>query len=287
MSNSQYIFDATEENFQQGVIENSHKIPVVVDFWAEWCQPCKMLMPVMEKLVEEFNGKFLLAKVNSDEQQKLGKTYGVRGIPNVKIFRNGEVVGEFTGVQSESYIRTVIERHLPTEADNLRNQAVENIRNGDMVSGRKLLEQAEQQDPRNTTVQIDLAYLDAQEGQFKQASDRLKNLGQEARDKPEVAALLAKIEFTEATQNAPDAETLEKQIAENPKNSEARYRLAAHHAMDGNYQAALDQFLQLVMRDRNYNDDAGRRGMLSLFTMLGDDHELTGTYRRKMFNAMH
>ncbi len=287
MSNSQYIFDATEQNFQQGVIENSHKVPVLVDFWAEWCQPCKMLMPIMEKLVEEFNGKFLLAKVNSDEQKQLGTTYGVRGIPNVKIFRYGEVVGEFTGVQSESYIRTLIERHLPTEADDLRAQAFEAIRKDDLANGRKLLEQAAESDPRNTVIQIDIAHLDAQEGHYKQAAERLQNLGQEARDKPEVASLLSKIEFSQATQDTPDTQTLEKLIADNPKNSEARYQLAAHFAMEGNYQAALDQFLQLVMRDRKYNDDAGRRAMLAIFTMLGDDHELTSAYRRKMFNAMH
>ncbi|TNF38477.1 MAG: co-chaperone YbbN [Gammaproteobacteria bacterium] len=287
MSDSPYIFNASQDNFQQGVIDNSHKLPVFVDFWADWCQPCKILMPIMEKLVEEFNGQFLLAKVNSDEQQQLASTYGVRGIPNVKIFRNGEVVGEFTGVQSESYIRTLIERHLPTEADKLRNEAVEHIRKGDIDRGRTLLEQAAEKDPRNATVQIDLAYLDAQQGKFHEASERLKNLGQEAREKPEVAGLLAKIEFTEATANAPEPATLKQRLADNPKDSEARYQLAAYHAMQGDYQNALEQFLQLVMRDRKYNDDAGRRAMLSIFTLLGDEDELTSAYRRKMFNAMH
>ncbi len=287
MNDSPYIFDATIENFQQGVIDNSNQVPVIVDFWADWCQPCKMLIPVLEKLIDEFDGKVILAKVNSDVQQELAQQYAVRSIPTVKIFRHGNVVGEFTGVQNENYIKALLERHIPTEADKLREQAMELISNKNTEEGRKLLEQAADLAPQNTMIQIDLAQLDADLGHYQAANERLHNLGIEAREKPEVTGLLAKVEFAAAAEAASDIDTLQQQIDADPKNSEARYQLAAKYVLDKNYQAALDQLLLLLMRDRQYQDDAGRRAMISIFNMLGNEHELTSSYRRKMFNAMH
>ena len=287
MSDSPYIFEATAENFQQGVIENSEQVPVVVDFWADWCQPCKILMPILDKLVQEFDGGFVLAKVDSDAQQELSARYNVRSIPSVKIFRNGEVVDEFTGVQPEDSIRSLIERHVPNEVDNMRNQAMAMIRQGDMQGGRERLEQAEKMDPENALVQIDLAHLDAEKGDYSLAEQRLRKLGQTDRDRPEAAGLLAKLEFAVASEKAEDKQALLEKIQADPKNSAARYQLAAQCVVEGDYASALEQLLQLVMVDRQYNDDAGRRAMLSIFTLLGDDHELTAQYRRKMFNAMH
>jgi putative thioredoxin len=287
MSDSNYIFDATLDNFQQGVIENSDKLPVVVDFWADWCQPCKILMPILDKLVREFDGGFVLAKVDSDAQQELSAQYKVRGIPSVKIFRHGEVVEEFTGVQPEEVIRSMIQRHVTTEADELRNQAIALIRQGDMPGGRALLQQAAELDPDNSQIQIDLAHADAGEGDYPSARERLRKLPLVDQEKPEVAALMAKVEFATASEQAEDRQVLLKNIESNPKDSASRYQLAAQCVVEGDYACALEQLLHIVMTDRKYNDDAGRRAMLSIFTMLGDDHELTTQYRRKMFNAMH
>lgn len=287
MSDSNYIFDATLDNFQQGVIENSDKLPVVVDFWADWCQPCKILMPILDKLVEEFNGGFVLAKVDSDAQQELSARYNVRSIPSVKIFRHGEVVEAFTGVQSEDTIRSLIQRHITTEADKLRNEAVALIRQGDTQGGRKLLLQAENIDPDNPLIQVDLAHLDAGESDYPSARERLRKLPLVEQEKPEVSGLMAKVEFALASQQTEDRQVLLKRIDSNPKDSAARYQLAAQCVVEGDYVCALEQLLHIVMTDRKYDDDAGRRAMLSIFTMLGDDHELTNQYRRKMFNAMH
>jgi putative thioredoxin len=121
MSESIVIADA--QNFTVQVIEKSEKVPVLVDFWAEWCAPCKMLLPILNKLVEEYQGQFILAKVNSDEQQELAAQYGIRSIPALKLFRHGKVVEEMTGVQSESVLREMIDRHRDRPADKLREQA--------------------------------------------------------------------------------------------------------------------------------------------------------------------
>lgn len=287
MSISPYIFDATTDNFQQGVIENSHKVPVLVDFWADWCQPCKILMPILDKLVTEYNGGFVLAKVNTEQQQQLATEHAIRSIPTVKIYRDGKVVNEFTGAQSEDFIRTMINQYITTEADEIRTQALEAIRNGDRDSGRTLLEQAAELEPNNANIQIDLAHLDAEQKNYAAASERLKNLGLADRDRPEVTGLLAKMEFAAAADSVSDKNGLLTSIEKDPKNSEARYQLAAICITDGEYETALEQLLQILIRDRQYNDDAGRRAMLSIFDMLGNEHELVGTYRRKMFNAMH
>ena len=287
MSHSAYVFDATQDNFQQGVIDNSHKVPVLVDFWADWCQPCKMLMPILDKLVNEYDGGFVLAKVNSDQQQELSARYQVRGIPNVKLFRNGEVVDEFTGVQPEENIRAMLEKHMPNEIDDMREQALALIRQGDMQGGRQRLLEAEQKDPRHVTVQVDLAHLDAEKGEYTAARDRLLALGMEGQAKPEVVALLAKLEFAAGAQDAPAVAELQQRIEADPKDSTARFQLASRCVLDGDYETALEQLLQLMIRDRKYNDDAGRRAMLQIFNMLGDDHPLSSSYRRKMFNAMH
>jgi len=287
MSESNYIFDATLENFQQGVLDNSEQLPVVVDFWADWCQPCKILMPILDKLVQEFDGAFLLAKVDSDAQQELSARYQVRSIPSVKIFRHGKVVEEFTGVQSEDSIRSLIKAHITTAAGKLRNEAIALIRQGDMPAGRDLLQQAADMEPDNALIQIDLAHADAGAGNYTAAQERLKKLPLAEQEKPEVSALWAKVEFALASEQAEDRQTLLQKIETDPKDSAARYQLAAQCVVAGDYACALDQLLHIVMTDRQYNDDAGRRAMLSIFNLLGDDHELTSQYRRKMFNAMH
>lgn len=287
MSESPNIFDATTDNFQQGVIDNSHKVPVVVDFWADWCQPCKILMPILSNLVTEYNGGFVLAKVNTEQQQQLATDHGVRSIPTVKIYRHGKIVDEFTGAQSEDFIRAILDRYIASEADEIRTQAMQAIRNGDRDSGRTLLEKAAELEPGNANIQIDLAHLDAEQKNYSAASERLHNLGIADRDRPEVTGLLAKMEFAAAAESVADKKSLLADIETSPENSEARYQLAAISITDGDYETALDQLLQILIRDRQYNDDAGRRAMLAIFDMLGNEHELVGTYRRKMFNAMN
>lgn len=287
MSQSAYVFDVNQQNFPKYVIENSHKVPVLVDFWADWCQPCKMLMPVLDKIISELDGQCLLAKVNSDQEQELSRQYGVRGIPNVKVFRYGEMVDEFTGVQSEEFIRELIGKYAHSEVDELRNQAMQHIRDRDFEKGREILLQAETLDPAHAAIQIDLAYLDAEQKNYAASRERLMKLPPDEREKPEVSGLLAKMAFADAAEHAGDRDSLEQRIQADSKDLEARYQLANIDVNEGNYEAALEQFLQVLMRNPDYESGAARQGMLSLFSLLGDDHPLTGSYRRKMFTALH
>lgn len=287
MSNANFIFDATAENFQQGVIENSYKAPVLVDFWAEWCEPCKQLMPLLEKLATDMHGQFVLAKVNSEAQQALSQQFKIRSIPTVLIFKNGEMLEQFSGLLPEQTIREIIEKHLTTEAEIIRNSAIEAIQAGDLVTGKSKLLEAEKLAPENATIQIDLAHLEAQQKEYTAAKTRLSHLKLADRERDEVISLLNKIELTLVTENAPDIDELLKIIEANPNESLPRYQLATQLINQEDFETGLEHLLYILQHDRTFQDDAAQKAMLSAFTLMGDDNPLVGQYRRKMFNAMH
>jgi len=287
MSNANFIFDATAENFQQGVVENSYKAPVLVDFWAEWCEPCKQLMPLLEKLAADMQGQFVLAKVNSEAQQALSQQFQIRSIPTVLIFKNGEMVEQFSGLLPEQTIRETIEKHLTTEAEIIRNSAIEAIQAGDLVTGKSKLLEAEKLAPENATIQIDLAHLEAQQKEYTEAKTRLSHLKLADRERDEVISLLNKVELTLATENSPDINELLKIIETNPNESLPRYQLATQLINQEDFESGLEHLLYILQRDRTFQDDAAQKAMLSAFTLMGDDNPLVGQYRRKMFNAMH
>ncbi|OOZ35816.1 thioredoxin [Solemya velesiana gill symbiont] len=287
MSDSPYIIDVTAENFAVYVVQNSHQLPVLVDFWADWCGPCKMLMPLLAKLVEEYQGKFILTKVNTEEQQALAQQYGIRSIPAVKLFRNGEVVDEFAGALPEGDIRAFLDRHIPRESDNLVTQANAMIQQGDVEGAIKLIEDAKASDPTNTRVILAYAKLKATLGEIEEAEAALNTLPAEEQENPEVTGLRARFQFDSVVGQAPYDETLVHALANGTATSEQIYQLAAHRVMENDHEAALELLLKLMMKDRSYGDDTARKGMLSIFEMLGSNNEMVNRYRNRMFNALH
>lgn len=286
-SDSPYIFNVTQDDFGSVVLENSNRVPVLVDFWAAWCGPCQMLMPMLAKLVEEYGGQFLLAKVNTDEQQALAARYGVRSLPTVKLFKGGQVLDEFMGVQPESVVRAMLERHIVRESDVIRAEALQRYEEGDREGAMELLQKAAEMDPTNHKVRIDLAGLLAQSGRADLSEAMLQELPPDLRDSTEVKGLLARLRFARLAQDAPEVAELERRIERDPGDLEARYQLAARKIGAGDYEPGMEQLLEILRRDRGFEQDAGREGLLATFEILGGSGELVTRYRRQLFNLMH
>ncbi|HXF67308.1 MAG TPA: co-chaperone YbbN [Burkholderiales bacterium] len=277
-----------QANFRDIVIEGSRKLPVVVDFWAPWCAPCRALAPVLEQLAAEYSGRFTLVKVNTDENPGLAGEYGVRGIPNVKAFVNGELVDEFSGALPQPLVRRFIERLVPSPAEELRRQAAALYRErADAEGALALLARAVELDPGNEVARLDQAEIYLDSGRLAQARAALDSLSGRMQLEKRAATLAARLALAEGAARAADETELERRIAADAGDLEARLELAYRRAADGRYRDALDQLLEIVRRDRKFRDDAGRRTMLQLFAALGPDHPLVPEYRRRLAGAMY
>ncbi|MBG7601890.1 MAG: thioredoxin [Gammaproteobacteria bacterium] len=286
MPESPYVIEVTAKNFQAVILEGSMQQPVLVDFWADWCQPCKTLMPMLAKLADEYQGAFLLAKINTEEQQELAGQFQIRSIPACKLFVNGQMADEFTGALPEEQIRAFLDKHIPRESDNLVEQAQQLLQQGDADAAADLIAQALKENPANSSAIIAFAQLKASIGESDAAQQALDSLPEDEQKKPEVAAMRAQIVFDEVTINAPPLEELEKIVAADAGNSEARYQLAAQLVMHNQLEAALDQLMVLLQKDRGYGDDAARKAMIRVFDILGE-HPIATKYRSRMFGLLH
>jgi putative thioredoxin len=269
---SDYAYNVGVADFEQKVLAASRGVPVIVDFWAEWCQPCRILKPILEKLANEYGGRFMLAKVNSDENQELAVQYGVRGIPAVKAFVDGEMVDEFTGALPESQVRAFIERLMPSPAEPLRQQAAEARHHGDNDTALGLLRQAAALDPKSETVQLDLAEMLLDAGALDEAQRAVDAVAatEDPKRKLRAEALAARLHLAA---NAGDADVgaLQRKLAENPADLEAHLQLGNALALQHDYRGACEHLLEIVRRDRKWNDEAGRKTLLALFNVLSAD----------------
>ncbi|MGE5467637.1 MAG: tetratricopeptide repeat protein [Ignavibacteria bacterium] len=269
---SDYAYNVGTADFEQKVLAASHNVPVVVDFWAEWCQPCRILKPILEKLANEYGGRFILAKINSDENQELAANLGVRGIPAVKAFVGGELVDEFTGALPERQVRDFIERLMPSPAEPLRQQAAEARHHGNDQAALDLLAEAVTLDPKCEAAQLDLAELLVDVGALEEAQRALDAVAatEDPRRKARAEALAARMHLA-ANADGADIPALQQRIAENPADLETRLQLGNALALTHDYRGACEHLLEIVRRDRKWNDEAGRKTLLALFNLLSAD----------------
>lgn len=279
---SEHALDVGLADFPQRVLEESRHRPVVVDFWAPWCGPCKSLKPVLEKLAAEYGGKFLLAKINSDENQELAARYGVRGIPSVKAFIDGEQVDEFSGALPEPEVRAFLDRLVPSPVDELRQQAAAARMAEDTAGALQLLAEASKLDPDHLGVRLDAAEIMLDLGETDEASRLIGSVADDA--DPRVAQLKARLQFLGAA--GEDEAALRARVATNENDLEARLKLAKLLVAAGQYEAGMDQLLEIVRRDRGFGDDIGRKTLLSVFNLL-DGGELVSRYRRLLASALN
>lgn len=286
MADSPYIIEIDESNYEAVVLRGSFEVPVLVDFWASWCQPCQMLMPVLARLAGEYGGRFILAKINTEEQQAIAAQFGIRSIPTVKLFRNGQPVDEFMGALPEAQIRDFLERHLPRPSDSAVMAAEQRLMAGDPAGALAQLEAARAEDPDNPRITLAVARLRAATGDFDAAEQALAALPQEEQDKDEAKQLRGELYFMRIGADAADPGSLVERLEADPRDSAARFQLAALQMQHGEVESALENLLKLMQSDRKYGDDAARKALLQAFDLLGDDPGVA-RYRARMFNLLH
>lgn len=284
---SEFAFDVSIEEFEAKVLIPAETVPVVVDFWAPWCEPCKVLKPMLEKLAEEYKGRFILAKVNSDESPELAQHFGVRSIPSVKVLFQGQLVDEFNGAIPESQIRAFLDRiALPEgpEQINLREQAAALVAEGKLDDALAILVQASQANPQDQAIQLDAVDVLMQLGRKDEAKQLLAG---EYNNEPERAnALRARLALLDG---AADTAPLEARLAANADDHAARLELAKAYAAQSRFREALDAALEVVRRDRFFDEGAGRKAILALFEALSGEQydDLVREFRRKLSAALN
>lgn len=282
-----YSKDVSEQDFLAEVIEKSKTVPVVVDFWAPWCGPCQTLKPVLEKLAEEYQGKFFLAKINADENQALSAQFGVRGIPSVKAVYNGKIINEFSGALPEPAVREFLEQIIPNESETQRQEAMAIYDSGDIQTAMALLNKAIAQDENNFNAKVNLATLLFENNEPQASKDVIEKLPANVQLEESVRELLTKIELSERTSELPDKQTLLQQIQQDDTNLQARLDLANHYIGEQAYDEAFELLFDVLKKDRHFGDDAARKTMLSVFTLLGPQDPRVRSARKTLASLLN
>lgn len=280
------MIEINESNFETEVLVRSHEMPVLVDFWADWCAPCKSLMPVLDKLYTDYQGQLQIVKINTDEQRSLAEVNGIRSLPTLRLYRDGEVVEEVMGAQPESVLRELIDPHLLRASNGILQDVQALASGGQTEAAIKLLEQGVQDDPGNPNLPMALARLCMADGQLERAAELLESLPRDQRDSEDGKNLKLLLEFARVAADADDPDTLSATLRDNPGNAPAWHQLGAQQIVNGDYSAALESFMELLKCDRTYGDNAAQKGLIALFGLLGENDERVGRYRRQMANLL-
>ena len=265
------VIDVNQQSFQQAVIEQSHHVPVVVDFWAPWCGPCRTLGPTLERLASQSNGSWILAKVNVDENQQLSQMFGVQGIPAVKAFKDGKIVEQFTGALPESQVKTWLKKFVTDAKDDAVAQLL-TLAQSDPHQARQHFEALLSGAPQHHSARLAYGELLVRLNDAD-AITQLKLIPAGSDEYPtaqawiELAAALQSIQVTSADSNA-------------------NYTAAMQAFVQGDYEAAIDGLIRMVTYERQWGDDAARKTVLAIFTVLGDKHPLVPASRRMLAAAL-
>jgi putative thioredoxin len=268
----EYIKTVTESDFEYEVIAYSNQVPVIVDFWAEWCRPCKSLTPILEKYAIEAQGKFRLAKVNVDDSPNLALRYDVRSIPNVKAFRDGRIISEFLGLQPEPRVKEFIRNLAPSQIDLLLEKGQSQLESLNWLDAEKSFNQFLSKSPGQPAGLLGLLKAKLMQGNFNGSRDIISNFP----TSPEYAFMETLIPlFTALDRASAKAEISDDEL-------EASYQNSLHLILRGNIAAAMDGLLDILRKDKHFHEDEARTVLLGIFEVLGNNHPLTQQYRKEL-----
>lgn len=284
MSDLPHVFDATTETFEAEVLQKSLQVPVLVDFWATWCGPCKTLGPILEKLAGEYNGAFELAKVDVDKEQQIAAAFQIRSVPTVFLVKGGQLVDGFPGVLPEGQLREFLKQHgvEPAPAEPAVDEPpVALDPHAQVLALRKAIEA----EPDKDELKLDLALALLKIGAAGEAEQLLNALPANLSTDDRAVRARARLGFSATLKDAPPVEVLEKAVAANPDDLRARHLMGVHQLVAGESEAALEQFLEMLRRDRGFEDGLARKSLIDAFRVI-EDEALVATYRRKMSSLL-
>ena len=286
MTETTYVFDATTATFEAEVLQKSLQTPVLVDFWATWCGPCKTLGPMLEKLAGEYHGAFELAKVDVDKEQQIAAAFQIRSVPTVFLVKGGQIVDGFPGAVPEGQLREFLTQHgvVPLEAAPDEEEALE-APPLDPQAQVDVLRAAIAAEPDKEELKLDLALALLQTGATAEATALIDALPANLSTDDRAVRARARLEFASALQEAPAAEVLDARIAANGDDLQARHLRGVQLLLSGQDAAALEQFLDMLRRDRTYDDGRPRKLLIDAFKVI-EDEDLVGQYRRRMASLL-
>jgi putative thioredoxin len=268
------VFDVTDDTFAIAVLERSRTIPVVVDFWAPWCGPCRVLGPIIEKVAAEYGDDVALVKLNTDENPQVSMQYRIQGIPAVKAFVDGRVAAEFTGAVPEAQVRAFFKRLAPSPEEKAAREA-EELASQDPAAAERRFRDVLSKSPNNVEAIVGLGAILLDRGELDAADDLLERAPTDRR-----AKVMRHHIFLERFAEKHASEDLKGEAIRNPGDPRARYRWGVMLAADGRMDESLDELLESVRLDRNFADAAARKAMLAVFDIVGLDHPVTREYQR-------
>ena len=286
MNATAHIVEIDESNAQQLLIEESMTRPVIVDFWADWCGPCKQLMPILEKLAEEYQGAFLLAKVNADEQQMLAQQLGVRSLPTVMVIKDGQPIDGFSGAQPESAVREMLDKHLPSPQAGALAEAEQLLADGDIPGALALYRSAWEESGQKLEMTLAYAAALVSANRLDEAETVLQGVrlaDQDAR----YEQLMAQIELGREAARSPEVEALEAALAASPDDHTTRVKLAVKLSQVSQYREALEHLLTVLRADKDFNNGEVRKVYLDTLATIGKGDPLAAEYQRKLFSLMY